>query len=61
MCTTPDADAILFKNGVHVIPDFLANAGGVKTISYFEMVRNIMRYGWSFDEIYQRLDERMTH
>ena len=57
--TTPEADAILFKNKVHVIPDFLANAGGV-TVSYFEMVQNIMRYCWSFDEVYQKLDERMT-
>ncbi len=57
--STPEADAILFKNGVHVIPDFLANAGGV-TVSYFEMVQNIMRYCWSFEEVYQRLDERMT-
>jgi glutamate dehydrogenase (NAD(P)+) len=57
--TTPEADAILFQNKVHVIPDFLANAGGV-TVSYFEMVQNIMRYCWSFDEVYQKLDERMT-
>jgi glutamate dehydrogenase (NAD(P)+) len=57
--TTPEADAILFKNKVHVIPDFLANAGGV-TVSYFEMVQNIMRFCWSIDEVYQKLDERMT-
>jgi len=57
--TTPEADAILYQNKVHVIPDFLANAGGV-TVSYFEMVQNIMRYCWSFDEVYQKLDERMT-
>lgn len=57
--TTPEADDILFKNNVHVIPDFLANAGGV-TVSYFEMVQNIMRYCWSFDEVYQKLEERMT-
>jgi len=57
--TTPEADEILFKNNVHVIPDFLANAGGV-TVSYFEMVQNIMRYCWSFEEVYQKLDERMT-
>ncbi|TFH50532.1 MAG: Glu/Leu/Phe/Val dehydrogenase, partial [Methanothrix sp.] len=50
---TPEADAILFQNKVHVIPDFLANAGGV-TVSYFEMVQNIMRYCWSFDEVYQK-------
>ncbi len=57
--TTPEADAILYKNNVHVIPDFLANAGGV-TVSYFEMVQNIMRYCWSFDEVYEKLDDRMT-
>ncbi len=57
--TTPEADEILYKNNIHVIPDFLANAGGV-TVSYFEMVQNIMRYCWSFDEVYQKLDERMT-
>ncbi|MFZ2472524.1 MAG: Glu/Leu/Phe/Val dehydrogenase [Methanothrix sp.] len=57
--TTPEADAILFKNKVHVIPDFLANAGGV-TVSYFEMVQNIARYNWTLDEVYTRLDERMT-
>jgi glutamate dehydrogenase (NAD(P)+) len=57
--TTPEADEILYKNNIHVIPDFLANAGGV-TVSYFEMVQNIMRYCWSFDEVYLKLDERMT-
>jgi len=57
--TTPEADAILFQNKVHVIPDFLANAGGV-TVSYFEMVQNIARYSWTLDEVYTRLDERMT-
>ena len=57
--TTPEADAILFQNKVHVIPDFLANAGGV-TVSYFEMVQNITRYYWTLDEVYTRLDERMT-
>ena len=57
--STPEADAILFQNKVHVIPDFLANAGGV-TVSYFEMVQNIMRFCWSTEEVYQKLDERMT-
>jgi len=41
--TTPEADAILYKSGVHVIPDFLCNAGGV-TVSYFEMVQNASMY-----------------
>ncbi|MCX6673261.1 MAG: hypothetical protein NTY37_05740 [Methanothrix sp.] len=57
--TIPEAYAILFQNKVHVIPDFLANAGGV-TISYFEMVQNISRSNWTLDEVYTRLDERMT-
>lgn len=57
--TTPEADEILHKNGVHVIPDFLCNAGGV-TVSYFEMVQNISRYCWDLEDIHQRLDMRMT-
>jgi len=43
--TTPTADDILYKNDVHVIPDFLCNAGGV-TVSYFEMVQNFYMYYW---------------
>jgi glutamate dehydrogenase (NAD(P)+) len=57
--TTPEADEILYKNGVHVIPDFLCNAGGV-TVSYFEMVQNIDRYCWDVEDVYKRLDDRMT-
>jgi glutamate dehydrogenase (NAD(P)+) len=57
--TTPEADDILYKNGVHVIPDFLCNAGGV-TVSYFEMVQNFYMYSWEEDEVYQRLDRKMT-
>jgi len=57
--TTPEADEILYNNGVHVIPDFLCNAGGV-TVSYFEMVQNIDRYNWEVEEVYDRLDRRMT-
>lgn len=57
--TTPEADEILYKNGVHVIPDFLCNAGGV-TVSYFEMVQNFYMYSWTEEEVRQRLDERMT-
>lgn len=57
--TTLEADEILYKNGVHVIPDFLANAGGV-TVSYFEMVQNTAIYYWSPEEVYQKLDIRMT-
>jgi glutamate dehydrogenase (NAD(P)+) len=43
--TTPEADEILHKKGVHVIPDILANAGGV-TVSYFEWVQNLQNYYW---------------
>jgi len=42
-----------------VIPDFLANAGGV-TVSYFEQVQNASNFYWTLREVQQRLDERMT-
>jgi len=57
--TTPEADDILYANGVHVIPDFLANAGGV-TVSYFEMVQNAYMYYWDEAEVYDKLDKRIT-
>jgi glutamate dehydrogenase (NAD(P)+) len=50
---------VLFKKGVFVIPDFLANAGGV-TVSYFEQVQNAYNYYWNLDLVYSRLDEKMT-
>jgi glutamate dehydrogenase (NAD(P)+) len=57
--TTPEADDILFDQGVFVIPDFLANAGGV-TVSYFEQVQNTYNFYWPLSEVHQRLDEKMT-
>ncbi len=57
--TTPEADDILFKNGVHVIPDFLCNAGGV-TVSYFEMVQNFYMYFWDENAVREHLDKKMT-
>ncbi|OGP63321.1 MAG: glutamate dehydrogenase, partial [Deltaproteobacteria bacterium RBG_13_47_9] len=57
--TTPEADEILYKNNVFVLPDFLANAGGV-TVSYFEQVQNTYNFYWPLGEVHQRLDEKMT-
>ncbi len=57
--TTPDADAVLYKRGIYVIPDFLANAGGV-TVSYFEQVQNSYNYYWDIGEVYEQLDRKMT-
>jgi glutamate dehydrogenase (NAD(P)+) len=57
--TTPQADKILFEKGIHVIPDILANAGGV-TGSYLEMVQNRNSYYWEESLVYQRLDAKMT-
>ncbi|MEK6976077.1 MAG: Glu/Leu/Phe/Val dehydrogenase [Candidatus Thermoplasmatota archaeon] len=57
--TTPEADVVMHKNGLLVIPDFLANSGGV-TVSYFEWVQNLYGYYWTADEVYQKLDAKMT-
>jgi glutamate dehydrogenase (NAD(P)+) len=57
--TTPEADGILSDKGVVVLPDFLANAGGV-TVSYFEQVQNTYNYYWELHEVHRRLDEKMT-
>jgi glutamate dehydrogenase len=51
---TPEADEILFKNGVFIIPDILANAGGV-VVSYFEQVQNQMNYYWTEEEVRAKL------
>ena len=58
--STPEADDFFKKNGIFNIPDFLCNAGGVTT-SYFESVQNDMNFYWTKDEVFQRLDTKMTH
>jgi glutamate dehydrogenase/leucine dehydrogenase len=58
--TTPEADEILYKNGVMVIPDILANAGGV-TVSYFEWVQDLQFFFWNVEEIRERLRAIMTN
>jgi glutamate dehydrogenase (NAD(P)+) len=57
--TTPEADEILKSRKIFVVPDFLANAGGV-TCSYFEQVQGNMNYYWDRDEVLSKLDLKMT-
>ncbi|QEG02701.1 Glutamate dehydrogenase [Stieleria maiorica] len=55
----PDADRILHDHGVTILPDILANAGGV-TVSYFEWVQNRQHYRWTLDRVRQELDRTLT-
>jgi glutamate dehydrogenase len=57
--TTPEADDILYKNGIFVIPDILANSGGV-IVSYFEQVQNQMNYYWPEDEVRAKLQNTIV-
>jgi glutamate dehydrogenase (NAD(P)+) len=57
--TTPDADAVLHQRGVMVIPDILANAGGV-TVSYFEWVQDLQELFWDEDDVNRRLERVMV-
>jgi len=57
--TAPEADDRLRERGLFIVPDFLANAGGV-TCSYFEQVQSNMNYFWEMDEVLGKLDLKMT-
>jgi len=57
--TSPEAERSLLERGVHVIPDLLANAGGV-TCSYFEQVQSNANYYWRLDEVLSKLDRQLT-
>jgi len=56
--TNPDADQYLHEKGIFIVPDILANAGGV-TVSYFEWVQGLNQFFWSEDEVNRRLEELM--
>jgi len=58
--TTPTADKILYEKKVYVVPDILANAGGV-TVSYFEWVQNLHREHWTKKEVESKLEEKIVH
>lgn len=57
--TAPDCDPLIKERGIFLIPDFLANAGGV-TCSYFEQVQCNQNYFWTKEEVLEKLDSRMT-
>ncbi|MDQ3632171.1 MAG: hypothetical protein M3417_13055, partial [Actinomycetota bacterium] len=56
--TTPEAEVLLAARGIRVVPDVLANAGGV-CVSYFEWVQDIQRYSWDYIELQERLRRQL--
>jgi glutamate dehydrogenase/leucine dehydrogenase len=57
--TTPIADKILNERGIIVLPDFLANAGGV-VVSYFEWTQNLQQMRWEIEQVYSGLERKMV-
>lgn len=57
--TTPNADEILYKKGIHIVPDILCNGGGV-IVSYFEMVQNFDMWSWDEADVNRLLDRKMV-